>query len=389
MGFISLLADIASEMLYPVIPVYLKSIGFSILLIGVLEGVVNFFAGVSKGYFGKKSDEIGLRLPFVKWGYLLSAISKPLLTALVLPIWVFSIRSMDRLGKGVRTAARDALLSQQAEPENKGKVFGFHRAMDTTGAAIGPIIALIFLYFNEGHYEQLFLLAFIPGLLSVALIFTLKEEKQPQPELTKGLFFSYLKYWKVAPEKFKRAMPGLMLFMLFNSADIFLLLITKDSIGSREIAFGNAHFGADSITIAAYIFYNLIYALFSYPLGSLADKLGYRLVLVGGFLIYGVVYAGFSIGPSIEMIFGLFFLYGIYAAATEGITKAWISNLANSNQKATAIGFYTSLESIGALFASSIAGLIWMTAGPGWTFIIPAIASIITAIYLAYFLKNS
>jgi MFS family permease len=354
-----------------------------------LEGVVNFLAGVSKGYFGKKSDEIGLRLPFVKWGYFLSAISKPLLTALTFPIWIFSIRSVDRLGKGVRTAARDALLSQQSKPENKGKVFGFHRAMDTTGAAIGPILALAFLYFYPGNYEKLFLLAFIPGLLSVALIFTLKEDRQPQINSTKGSFFSYLKYWKEAPAKFKTAMPGLLLFMLFNSADIFLLLITKESIGSRELKLGTVHFNADSITIGAYIFYNLIYALFSYPLGSLADKLGYRLVLVGGFLIYSIVYAGFSIGPSIEMIFGLFFLYGIYAAATEGITKAWISNLADTNQKATAIGFYTSMESIGALFASSIAGVLWMSAGAGWTFMIPALAALTTAIYLAYFLKNS
>ena len=386
---ISLLADIASEMLYPVIPVYLKSIGFSILLIGVLEGVVNFLAGVSKGYFGKKSDEIGLRLPFVKWGYFLSALSKPLLTAMTFPLWIFSLRSVDRLGKGVRTAARDALLSQQSKPENKGKVFGFHRAMDTTGAAIGPILALAFLYFYPGNYEQLFLLAFIPGLLSVALIFTLKEERQPQTNSTKGSFFSYLKYWKEAPIKFKKAMPGLLLFMLFNSADIFLLLITKESVNGRELVFGNVHFGADSITIGAYIFYNLIYALFSYPLGSLADRLGYRLVLVGGFLVYAVVYAGFSNSPSIGMVFGLFFLYGIYAAATEGITKAWISNLANVNQKATAIGFYTSMESIGALFASSIAGVLWISAGPGWTFMIPAIAAFITAIYLIYFLKNS
>ena len=386
---ISLLADIASEMLYPVIPVYLKSIGFSILLIGVLEGVVNFLAGVSKGYFGKKSDEIGLRLPFVKWGYFLSALSKPLLTAMTFPLWIFSIRSVDRLGKGVRTAARDALLSQQSKPENKGKVFGFHRAMDTTGAAIGPILALVFLYFFPGNYEQLFLLAFIPGLLSVALIFTLKEERQPQTNSTKGSFFSYLKYWKEAPIKFKKAMPGLLLFMLFNSADIFLLLITKESVNGRELVFGNVHFNADSITIGAYVFYNLIYALFSYPLGSLADRLGYRLVLVGGFLVYAIVYAGFSNSPSIGMVFGLFFLYGIYAAATEGITKAWISNLANVNQKATAIGFYTSMESIGALFASSIAGVLWISAGPGWTFMIPAIAAFITAIYLIYFLKNS
>src|SRR3954464_11178614 len=131
LSLVSLFADIASEMLYPVIPVYLKEIGFSVLLIGILEGVANFTSGLSKGYFGKMSDEKGLRLPFVKTGYLLSAISKPMMAFFIYPLWIFFARTIDRLGKGLRTAARDALLSQNATPETKARVFGFHRAMDT------------------------------------------------------------------------------------------------------------------------------------------------------------------------------------------------------------------------------------------------------------------
>ena len=149
LSVVSLFADIASEMLYPVVPVYLKEIGFSVLLIGVLEGIAEFTAGISKGYFGKLSDERGVRLPFIKLGYFLSNISKPMMAIFTFPIWIFFTRTTDRLGKGLRTAARDALLSQQATPKTKGRVFGFHRAMDTVGAAIGPIIALCFLFFSR------------------------------------------------------------------------------------------------------------------------------------------------------------------------------------------------------------------------------------------------
>src|SRR6187551_3578048 len=157
-------------MLYPVIPVYLKEIGFSVLLIGILEGVANFTAGLSKGYFGKLSDEKGLRLPFVKLGYFFSAISKPMLAAFVYPLWIFFARTIDRLGKGIRTGARDALLSDESSTQNKGKVFGFHRGMDTLGAVIGPAIALLYLYFHPENYKALFLIAFAPGV--VAILFT-------------------------------------------------------------------------------------------------------------------------------------------------------------------------------------------------------------------------
>ena len=191
LSVVSLLADVASEMLYPVIPVYLKEIGFSVLLIGILEGIVNFTAGISKGYFGKRSDEKGVRLPFVKLGYLLSAVSKPLMAVFVYPVWIFFVRTIDRLGKGVRTAARDALLSREATPATKARVFGFHRGMDTVGAAIGPVLALLFLFFYPGDYKTLFYLAFIPGMLSILFIFFLKEKKQPVSTLVKGNFFLF------------------------------------------------------------------------------------------------------------------------------------------------------------------------------------------------------
>ena len=385
LSVVSLFADIASEMLYPVIPVYLKEIGFSVFLIGILEGVVNFTAGISKGYFGKLSDEKGLRLPFVKLGYLLSTISKPLMATFVYPIWIFFVRTVDRLGKGVRTAARDALLSQEATKETKARVFGFHRGMDTVGAAIGPILALLFLFFRPGQYKTLFYLAFIPGILSILFIFLLKEKKQPVSTLAKGNFFSFFNYWKIASPAFKKVTAGLLLFALFNSSDIFLLLVTKQTIGKETITILGATFNADTITIAAYVFYNLVYASASYPLGALADRFSFKKIILFGFILFAVVYGGFTFSPSIPIIFVLFFIYGLYAAATEGVIKAWITNLAQKENTATAIGFYTSCESICTLLASIIAGAIWAYFGSAYTF---AITSAIAIIVIIYFLTR-
>lgn len=388
LSLVSLLADIASEMLYPVIPVYLKEIGFSVFLIGLLEGVVNFTAGISKGYFGKRSDESGLRLPFVKLGYLLSAISKPMIAFFTQVAWIFLARTTDRLGKGIRTAARDALLAAEATPGTKARVFGFHRAMDTTGAAIGPLIALIFLAIYPGAYKPLFMLAFIPGILSVLLIFLLKETRKPVSTLGKGNFFSFLRYWKIAGNDFRKIVPALLAFALFNSSDIFLLLITKESIGDSVVHINGIRLNADAITIGAYIFYNLTYAALSYPAGILADRLGFNTIICAGFMLFALVYGGFAFSPSVPVIFLLFLLYGFYAAFTEGVTKAWISNLAGSTDTATAIGFYTSGESIAALFASIIAGALWTGAGPFFTFMISAVTALCAALYLWFFTRN-
>jgi MFS family permease len=364
LSLVSLFADVASEMLYPVVPVYLKEIGFSVFLIGILEGVANFTAGLSKGYFGKLSDEKGLRLPFIKWGYFLT-----------FPIWIFFSRTVDRLGKGLRTAARDAMLSENATPETKARVFGFHRSMDTLGAAIGPSIALLLLILFPNQYKIIFLIAFIPGLISVALIFFLKEKGEPQSTLKKGGFFSFFGYWKIASPEYKRLMIGLLFFSFFNSSDLFLILKAKEISDS------------DQVTIGAYIFYNIVFALAAYPLGALADKVGIKKVFIYGLLLFSVVYFIFGLGNSVTMIFISFFLYGIYASATEGIAKAWITNIAHNQNTATAIGFYTSCQSICALLASTVAGLIWTEFSSTTTFIITAIAGFLSLIYFLVMMK--
>jgi MFS family permease len=373
LSLVSFFTDIASEMLYPVMPVYLKSISFSILLIGILEGIAEATAGLSKGYFGKLSDNTGKRLPFVRLGYGLSAISKPMMALFTYPFWIFIARTTDRLGKGIRTGARDAILSDEATPQTKGAVFGFHRAMDTFGAVLGPTAALLFLNFNPGEYKTLFYSAFIPGMLAISFTFLLKKEKgTPKAERKKTSFFDFLKYWKNSPQAYRKLAAGLLLFTLFNSSDVFLLLKIKESGFS------------DSATIGVYIFYNIIYALLAYPLGILADKIGLKKVFILGIGIFAVVYAGFAFNNNIYLFFSLFFLYGIYAAATEGIAKAWISNITDKKDTATAIGTYTAFQSICIMLASSIAGLIWFKFGATATFIITAITTAMVMLYFVF-----
>lgn len=378
LSIVSLFTDIASEMLYPVLPLYLKTIGFSILFIGILEGIAEATAGLSKGYFGKLSDVTGKRVPFVRLGYALSAVSKPMLVMLAHPLWVFFSRTLDRFGKGLRTGARDALLSDEATPETKGKVFGFHRSMDTLGAVIGPLLALIYLYFYPQDYVTLFYLAFIPGIIALLFAFFLKD-KQRTIEKSQGKtsFLSFIKYWKQSPKIYRKIVVGLLLFTLFNSSDMFLLLKAKQA-------------GLDDAkVIGTYIFYNLIYAIFSFPLGIIADKFGLKRILILGLLIYSAVYFGFALNNNLYVFYGLFFLYGIYAAATEGISKAWLSNVTDKKDTATAIGSFSAFQSICTMLSSTIAGILWYKFGSATTFFATGSVALIVSLYLAIVVKSN
>lgn len=351
-------------------PIYLKTIGFSVVLIGILEGVAEATAGLSKGYFGKLSDTLGKRLPFVQIGYAFSALSKPMMAIFTVPIWIFFARTMDRFGKGIRTGARDAMLSEEAMPETKGKIFGFHRSMDTVGAVLGPSVALAYLYYYPQEYKTLFYAALLPGLLAVLTTFYLKENRiKEQQQRVATPFFSFLHYWKEGPSDYKRLVIGLLVFTLFNSSDVFLLLKAKES--GLE----------DTMVIGIYIFYNLIYALFAFPVGIIADKVGLKTIFIIGLILFSGVYVGMSFNTNLYVFFGLFFLYGIYAAATEGISKAWISNIVNKKDTATAIGTYTGFQSIGTMLASSLTGLIWFQFGAAVAFNTTAIATLGVMIY--------
>ncbi len=377
LSLVSLFTDTASEMLYPVMPLYLKSIGFSVVLIGVLEGFAEALAGLSKGYFGKLSDQSKKRLPFVQIGYTLSAITKPMMAVSVLPLWIFFTRSIDRLGKGIRSAARDAMLSDSSDVNNKAKVFGFHRSMDTLGAVIGPLIALTYLYYYPNQYIYLFYIAFIPGLLAVISTLILKEKNNTvESKKYNYNFFSFLSYWKNSHATYKKLIIALLMFTLVNSSDVFLLLKAKEAGIS------------DTYLIGVYIFYNLIYALFAFPLGIIADKIGMKKILVFGLIMFSLSYYFISISTLTVHFIGVFLLYGIYAAATEGISKAWISNIVSKNETATAIGLYTSFQSIATMLASTITGIIWYNFGSSMAFIITSISTLLIAL-LVFSIKET
>jgi MFS family permease len=371
LSFVSLFNDVASEMLIPVLPIYLKNIGFSVVIIGLLEGLAEATAGLSKGYFGNLSDAKGKRLPFIQIGYAFSAVSKPMMGILTYPIWIFFARTLDRLGKGVRTAARDALLSSECSKETKGRVFGFHRSFDTVGAVLGPLLALIYLHHYPGQYAKFFILAFFPGIVAMLFTFLIREKKNDAPEIKKRPgFFEFITYWKSSSPEYKHLVTALLLFALMNSSDVFLLLKMK------EAGF------TDTMVIGVYIFYNVVYALLSYPLGWCADRWGMKKVFLLGLFCFGTVYGGMAFCHDTTMFFVLFFIYGIYAGATEGVAKAWITNICEHHKTATAIGTYTAFQSVAALLASSVAGFIWYAAGSQFVFVMSSIATFLIALYL-------
>ncbi|TGL45280.1 MFS transporter [Leptospira wolffii] len=361
--WISFFTDVASEMLYPILPLYLSSIGYSFGWIGLLEGCAEATAGLSKGGFGKWSDASGKRVPFIQLGYALSAISKPLLVAFRSIGWIFFARTLDRFGKGIRTGARDALLSDEATPETKGRIFGIHRAMDTSGAILGPVLALALMDTLELSYSSLFLISAIPGICTVGLSWFLREKEKPKEETPvseKNGFFDIFVYWKSSPKKYKTIVLLLLLFALANSSDLFLLFRVKQVLSS------------DRSMISVYVFYNLIYALFAFPFGYIADRIGLKRILSLGLILFAVSYGGMGSAKELYEFVILFFIYGMYSAATEGVAKALISNTIPSSEAASALGTYAGLQSICLLVASVFAGWAWENVGPNFVFVFSA-----------------
>jgi MFS family permease len=362
LGMVSLFTDIASEMLYPVTPIFLTTVlGSSMALVGVIEGIAEVTAGLLKGYFGNLSDKVGKRSIFIVLGYGISAIAKPLPGIIQnIPI-VLASRVSDRVGKGIRTAPRDALLASYSDG-NSGAVFGFHRAMDTLGAAIGPIIALILLNFFPDNFQLIFLVAFVPSVIAVFFTLLVKDKQTSVKVKSRK---NYLEFWKSAPKQYKKILFLIVTFSLVNSSDVFLILKSKDISNSGTLA------------ILGYVFYNLIYAASSYPLGGLSDKLGKQKVFSFGLIIFSAVYFGFAFIENINLIWILFAFYGIYAAATEGVSKAWISDLIPNEQRGSAIGLLTMLTSFAIMLGSFLTGILWDKFGSQFPFLLSAIISLI------------
>lgn len=374
LGLISLFTDFASEMLYPVMPLFLASyIGASMAVIGLIEGIAEVTAGLLKGFFGALSDKLGKRSVFVLIGYGLSGIVKPLPGIFPQLGTVIAARISDRIGKGIRTAPRDALLGSYSNSETSGAVFGFHRGMDTLGAVAGPLAAIVLLKYYPGNYSLIFILAFIPSLFAIYFALRVKEVKIIREVKEK---YSVKEFWHTAPKDYKVLLTLFSFFSLANSSDVFLIL------KSRDIA------GTDITAILGYVFYNIIYALSSYPIGILADRLGKKRIFIIGLYIFSIVYFGFALNNSFYFMWLLFTLYGIYASSTEGISKAWISDLVDYKYRGTAIGLFTGITSISVMTGSILAGILWDKFGSQVPFLISAFLSLIIASFLLLYSKK-
>lgn len=369
LGMVSLFTDIASEMLYPVTPIFLTVVlGSSMAVVGLIEGIAEVTSGLLKGYFGNLSDKLGKRSIFVVFGYGISALAKSLPGIFQnIPV-VLTSRVSDRIGKGIRTAPRDALLASYSNG-NSGAVFGFHRALDTWGAAIGPVLALALLNFYPNNFQLIFLAAFVPSVIAVVFTLFVKDNDASSNEKSKK---NYLEFWKSAPNQYKQVLVLITIFSLVNSSDVFLILKSQNITQSSSLA------------IFGYVFYNIIYAIFSYPLGGLADKYGKQKVFSFGLMIFSAVYFGFAFLNDINLIWILFALYGIYAASTEGVSKAWISDLIPSEQRGSAIGLLTMLSSFSVMLGSFLTGILWDRFGSSFPFLLSAILSLLIAMIIHF-----
>ncbi len=374
LGLVSLFTDMASEMLYPVTPIFLTVVlGSSMAVVGLIEGIAELTAGILKGYSGNLSDKLRKRSIFVVIGYSISALSKPLPGIFPSIGVVATSRTTDRIGKGIRTAPRDALLASYTN-KNTGAVFGFHRGMDTLGAAIGPLLALLLLSVYPNNYQLIFLIAFVPSLIAVSLTLTVKDNIIVKDKKDRK---NFLLFFKESSKTFKKIILLLTLFALVNSSDVFLILKSRAVTSSSSLA------------IIGYVFYNLVYAFISYPVGKISDKLGKKKILITGFIIYSFVYLGFALANNLTIIFVLFAFYGIYAASTEGIAKAWVSDLIPDENRGTAIGILTMTTSIAIMLGSFLAGVLWDAFGSAVPFLLSSIVSFILALLLFLFREET
>ena len=370
LGLVSFFNDVASEMIYPIVPIFLTSVlHVPVSVVGLIEGIAEATASIMKFVFGYVSDKAAKRKIFVTGGYSLSAISKALMGFAYSWPFVLFARFLDRLGKGVRTSARDALLLQNATSQNKGFIFGFHRAMDSAGAVVGPLIALVLLYSLQENIRLVFFLAFIPSVIGVILLIIFVKEKK---KLNDGEKFNFSFKWKNLNPKFKFFLLISLIFALGNSSDAFLILRAQD-LGLTTIL----------ITLA-YVFYNVSQTIFSTPAGSLADKIGARRVYGIGLLIFAAVYVAFAMINDPVWLWVIFPIYGIYIAFTDGVSKAYISHYIEEKESGTYFGIYQTGIALSAFFASFFSGILWTQFGPPATFFYGAGMAVLAFIALSY-----
>ncbi len=341
-GLTSFLTDTSVKMIYSVMPMFLMSIGASKASLGLIEGVAESTASLIKALSGFWSDRIGRNKPFMLIGYAISAAILPLYAFVISPMQVLILRFTERFGKGIRTAPRDSLIAASVINNETGKGFGFQKAMDNSGAIVGPLLGFVMLSFFPGNYRLIFILAGIPAIAGIfVIIFGIKEARKIRTDLIRKFRFSDFsrRYW------FFLAI--IFVFTLGNSTDA--LLLVKANEAGIKVAF----------IPLVYLVTNVVSVVAAIPAGSLSDRIGKERLLIAGFLIYAVVYLLFGMNMGDRAILILFALYGLYSAATDGIQKAFVADMTDANKKGTALGIYNALLGITLLPASIIAGVLY------------------------------
>ena len=371
-GFVSFFMDISSEMIYPLIPLFLaNTLGVSKSLIGLIEGIAESTASLLKVFSGWISDRIGNRKWLMAVGYGISTLSRPFIAVATGWQQVTGARFIDRFGKGVRTAPRDALIAESADRSSIARAFGLHRAMDTMGAVAGPAIAFFLLGIFSNDYRKVFWLSMIPGVIAVFLIiFFITDKKRVVSANTERPILT-MKYfdWRY---KFFVIIAGL--FAIGNSSDVFLILKAQQT-------------GITTVMIPIiYLFFNLIYSLSSLPAGIAADRFGKKRVILLGFVLFAVLYYGFAVAGDATTIWILFGFYGLFMGLTEGIQKAFLSTIIPTEFKATAFGVYNMAIGLATLPASLIGGWLWDNVSPSATFYFGAITASLSAALFVIFI---
>ena len=373
LGVVSLLNDFSSEMIYPLLPLFLTTVlRASPTALGDMEGLVESISSLLKVWSGRLGDRLPRRKPLVIAGYGLASAARPLIALATAPWHVIGLRVMDRIGKGIRGAPRDALIADSVDPERRGQAFGFHRAMDHLGAIAGPVtaLALIPLLFGPGSlqpgdYRVLFSIAAVPAVVSVLiLIFLVREPPRHLDPAEPG-----------APERrlgraFWHLLGVIALFTLGNSSDMFLLMRARETgLSATDI-------------LLVWALLHVVKSALSAPAGMLSDRVPRRWLIAGGWLIYALVYLGFGQATAPWQIWSLFALYGIYFGMVEGTERALVADLVPRSARSTAFGWYNAAIGIAAFPASALFGRLWTWFGPQWAFGFGAALALLASVLL-------
>ena len=380
LGWTSFFTDAATEMIYPLLPIYLSRVlGAGAASLGIIEGIAEGINSILKVVSGWWSDRRGRRRPIVVLGYSLSGAARPLIAVAGSWVHVLLIRALDRTGKGIRGAPRDAMLAQLADASSRGRVFGFHRAMDHAGAIIGPLIATVFLFFLPGEYRLLFALTAIPGAIAVAMLFLVREPDRdtrtvrpdaPASDSDKPANAHDLSPSRL-PKRLWMVLGVIVVFSLGNSADAFLLLRLTDALGAATyvpLLWGLLHVVKASLSTWG---------------GGLSDRIGRKRVIVIGWAVYALVYVGFATASSVTGFVSWFLLYGVYFALAEGAEKALVADLTPAGRQGTAFGYYNAALGLGTLAASVVFGFVYERVSPSAAFTMGATLALIATALLA------